>query len=207
MLAEVRQNAGLFALLLEPLERPIEALVIMNDDFWHSLTHPSRARKGKCRFRFRNLFRGPVTSKKAALSPWGPAQLPAAQYVQMQMIHALPRISSGIGHDPIAIGIQSLLARDLGRKRQEASEQTFAVRSIEITNRSHMSGGNDQKMHGRLGVDIPERESLLRPLHDLRRNLSSHNPAKQTVSHVVPAIVRWLQLQPRQEPLFRIAEY
>ena len=44
MLAEVRQDAGLFALLLEPFERPLEVLVIVNDDFRHSVTHPSRAR-------------------------------------------------------------------------------------------------------------------------------------------------------------------
>ena len=47
--AEVRQDAGLLALLLEPFECPLEALVIVNDDFWHSLTHPSRPDKGRCR--------------------------------------------------------------------------------------------------------------------------------------------------------------
>src|SRR6476469_7090322 len=44
VLAEVRQDSGLLALLLEPLERPLEALVIVDDDFRHSLIHPSRAR-------------------------------------------------------------------------------------------------------------------------------------------------------------------
>jgi hypothetical protein len=43
MLAKIRQNAGLLALPLEPFERPLEALVIVNDDFWHSLIHPSQA--------------------------------------------------------------------------------------------------------------------------------------------------------------------
>ena len=42
--AQVRQDPRLLALLLEPFERPLEALVIVNDDFWHSLTHPSHAR-------------------------------------------------------------------------------------------------------------------------------------------------------------------
>jgi hypothetical protein len=44
VLAEVRQDAGLLALLLEPFECPLEALVIVDDDFWHSLIHPSPAR-------------------------------------------------------------------------------------------------------------------------------------------------------------------
>jgi hypothetical protein len=44
MFPQVRQNTGFFALLLEPLQCPFEALVIVNDDFWHSLAHPSQAR-------------------------------------------------------------------------------------------------------------------------------------------------------------------
>ena len=52
VLAEVRQDAGLLALLLESFERPLEALVIVDDDFWHSLTHPSRPGKGRCRNKF-----------------------------------------------------------------------------------------------------------------------------------------------------------
>jgi hypothetical protein len=44
VLAKVRQDAGLLALLFESFKRPLEALVIVNDDFWHSLTHPSHAR-------------------------------------------------------------------------------------------------------------------------------------------------------------------
>jgi putative endonuclease len=46
---KVRQDAGLLALFLETSERPLEALVIMYDDFWHSLTHPSRPGKGRHR--------------------------------------------------------------------------------------------------------------------------------------------------------------
>jgi hypothetical protein len=47
VLAQIRQDTGLFTFLLEPLQRPFEALVIVNDDFWHSLTHPSRPGKGR----------------------------------------------------------------------------------------------------------------------------------------------------------------
>jgi hypothetical protein len=42
VLAEIRQDPGLLALLLETLERPLEALVIMDDDFRHAVYHPSR---------------------------------------------------------------------------------------------------------------------------------------------------------------------
>src|SRR4051812_27611778 len=54
VLAKVRQNTGLFAFFLESFKRPLEALVIVNDDFWHSLTHPSHALKGIARW-FGNL--------------------------------------------------------------------------------------------------------------------------------------------------------
>src|SRR5690349_30303 len=47
MFAKIGEDARLLALLLEPLERPLEALVIVNDDFWHSWTHPSRACRRK----------------------------------------------------------------------------------------------------------------------------------------------------------------
>src|SRR5262249_7275014 len=44
VLAKIGKDPRLLALLLEPLERPLKALVIMDDDFWHAWTHPSRAR-------------------------------------------------------------------------------------------------------------------------------------------------------------------
>jgi hypothetical protein len=40
VLAKVRQDAGFFTFLLEPFERPLEALVIVNDDFWHFADSP-----------------------------------------------------------------------------------------------------------------------------------------------------------------------
>jgi hypothetical protein len=39
----------------------------------------------------------------------------------MQMIHALPRVAAGVRHDAIAIGIQTLLARQLSGKRHQLS--------------------------------------------------------------------------------------
>ena len=43
MFPKVGKDAGFLTLFLEPLQRPFEALVIVDDDFWHSLIHPSRA--------------------------------------------------------------------------------------------------------------------------------------------------------------------
>jgi hypothetical protein len=43
VLPEIREDPGLLALLLEPLEGPLETFVIMDDDFRHLLSHPSRA--------------------------------------------------------------------------------------------------------------------------------------------------------------------
>ncbi len=42
VLTKIGEDSRLLALLLEPLERPLEAFVIVDDDFRHFLTHPSR---------------------------------------------------------------------------------------------------------------------------------------------------------------------
>jgi hypothetical protein len=47
MFPKVGKDAGFLTLFLEPLQRPFEALVIVNDDFWHSLAHPSQPGKGR----------------------------------------------------------------------------------------------------------------------------------------------------------------
>ena len=39
---KIGEDSRLLALLLEPLERPLEAFVIVDDDFRHFLTHPSQ---------------------------------------------------------------------------------------------------------------------------------------------------------------------
>jgi len=123
------------------------------------------------------------------------------------MIHALPRVATCIRHHAITIRIQALLTGQLGRKRQQLSQQSLAVLALEITNGSDVPSGDDQQMHGSLGVDVPEREGVGRALDDLGRNLSAHDPAKQTVSHAFPAVARWMQLPRPPAPRFRIAEY
>jgi hypothetical protein len=47
MFPKVGKDAGFLTLFLEPLQRPFEALVIVDDDFWHSLAHPSQPGKGR----------------------------------------------------------------------------------------------------------------------------------------------------------------
>ena len=47
MFPKVGKDTGFLTLFLEPLQRPFEALVIVDDDFWHSLAHPSQPGKGR----------------------------------------------------------------------------------------------------------------------------------------------------------------
>ena len=96
----------------------------------------------------------------------------------MQMIHALPGIPARVRHDPITVGIESLLARELGGKRQQSTQQSFTLSTLKIPNRGDMSDGDDQQVHRSLGVDVPEGQRFLRPLHDFGRNLAGHNPAE-----------------------------
>ncbi len=125
----------------------------------------------------------------------------------MQMIHALPGISSGVRHDPIPIGIESLLRGQLGGKRHQPTQQSFTLGPFEVPDRGDMSSRDDQQVHGSLWVDIREGNRLVGALHDLGRNLPGHDSAEQTISHASPAFVLYLQSQPRRGPRSRIAEY
>src|SRR5215208_2816114 len=91
----------------------------------------------------------------AGLSAWRPGQLSSAQYVQMQMIHALPRILAGIRHNPITIAVEPLLTRDLRRKGEQPAEKPLFLGSLGLADRSHVLDWDDQHMHRRLGIDVP----------------------------------------------------
>ena len=84
--------------------------------------------------------------------------------MQMQVIHALPRVAAGVGHDPIALPIQPFLARHLGGEREQTAEQALAIFALSVTHGRDVPGGNHQQVNRRLGVDVPERERIGRAL-------------------------------------------
>src|SRR5690606_21219060 len=122
MLAEIREDAGLLALLLEALERALEALVIVEDDLGHLLTHPSQApvrgrqmknnpevygflssigrarvigRRGGARVL--RAGRDPAHSR----STRRPLHLAAAQHVQVKVVDGLATLVAGVDHEAI----------------------------------------------------------------------------------------------------------
>jgi hypothetical protein len=186
MFSQVRQDAGLFALLLEPFERPLEALVIVYDDFWHSLIHPSHSPlRAFHPNEFGNLsgllFACKLTS--VAVSTGWPAQFPTTENMQMKVIDALAGVLAGVRDDAVPVTVQAELARRLRGESKQAPQQFFAIHSSGIPHGSNVPGGNDQHVHRRLRIDIPKRHCVLGAFDDLRRDLAGYDLAKQTISH------------------------
>src|SRR5688500_6798506 len=125
----------------------------------------------------------------------------------MQVVHALSRVAAGIGDDAIALAIEILVTRHLGGEGQEASQQTLAIRAAGISNRRDVSRRYHQHMDRCACVDVAKGERVLRPLHDLRRDLTRHDFAEETVSHARSAIGRPMLPRQRLMPRFRTAGY
>src|SRR5215204_3900969 len=104
------------------------------------------------------------------------------------MVHALTRIATSVRHDSVAIGVETFLAGDGGGEGEETSKQALAVRAFRVAYGGHVPSGNDEHVHGRFPVDVPEGHGVVRSLHDLCWNLAGDNFAEQTIRHDLPAI-------------------
>ena len=81
--------------------------------------------------------------------------------MQMKMLHTLPRIVPSIGDDAISLSVETMLPGELRGKGKHAPEQLLALSASGITNRRNVSGWDDQQVNRRLGIDIPEGQSLV----------------------------------------------
>lgn len=127
--------------------------------------------------------RRPSVRPSACSLPWRPPQFPSPQHVQVQMIDALAGVLSGVSDDSIARRIESLFGSHVGCKGQERPEQLLSFAVPDIPHSGNVSCGNNQHVHRRLGIDVVEGKRLGRSLHDFRRDLSCHDPAKEAFSH------------------------
>ena len=116
--------------------------------------------------------------------------------MQMQVIHTLPRVAAGVGHDAVALTIQALIACHFGRECQQPAEQSLAIFALGVTHRRDVPSWYHQQVHRRLRVDVPERQGMGRAFDDPGGNLTRHDPAKETVSHGALAALPFLPLPP-----------
>lgn len=81
------------------------------------------------------------------------------EYMQVKMPNRLPAVVAGIDHHAIA-AVQFLLARDLNRSSQQATQQR-RFRRRGVRQRRMVRLGDEQHMHRCLRIDIRKRQHFI----------------------------------------------
>src|SRR6266513_1164241 len=93
-----------------------------------------------------------------------------AKQMYMQMRHTFTSVGSTVDHDAIATR-QIQLLRDIARNEEQFSEQR-AVAVGRLCEPRYHSFWYDQHMHGRLRIDVVERDRVIVFPNDFRRSLA-----------------------------------
>ena len=83
----------------------------------------------------------------------------AAKQMEMQVIHCLAAVFTGVDDDAVAFA-EAFAAGDLNSSLEKMAEE-FAVRCIGVIERGNMFAGNDENVHGRLRMKIREGVTML----------------------------------------------
>lgn len=97
----------------------------------------------------------------------------------MEMWHALLGIRTSVHDRSVAGLLDSLLGRDCCRCSRDSTHQIRGRGS----ERRHMFTRNHQDMYRCLRVDISKCDDSVVLIHHLRRDLTRHDPAEQTLRH------------------------
>jgi len=84
-----------------------------------------------------------------------PGERAAAKQVDVEMIHALAAVFSGIEYQAIALGGEALVTGNLRGGPKQMAEQR-AITRIGIIQRADVFAWRHQHMHGRLRVKVRE---------------------------------------------------
>lgn len=98
--------------------------------------------------------------------------MPAAEYVQVQVIDRLAAVIAGVYHHAKASG--SMLFADLGCAMQQMT-QYFGVGLLEVCQRPYLALGNDQDMHWRYRRNVVECKADIVLEDFLARDLTGEN--------------------------------
>ena len=101
----------------------------------------------------------------------------STEKMEMKMEHRLTRIPSGVRHNAVPGPRQAFLFRDVGTGQQEVSQE-IGILIAAVLHSRHMLLRNDQRMDGRLRVDIVEGQRAIILIHDLCRDRLLDNFAK-----------------------------
>jgi hypothetical protein len=99
--------------------------------------------------------------------PRRPVHVSAAEQMQMQVVHGLAAIVTRIHDDAITI-VQLLFARNLRRSGHQVADQ-WRIFGQRLRRGTEVLFGDNQKMRGRLGVDVGKADATFVFVHTVRR--------------------------------------
>ena len=105
--------------------------------------------------------------------------MPAAEQVQMQVVHRLPAIVACVHDDPVTV-VQLLFARNLRRRGHQMAHQR-SIFGRHLRRRADVLLGDHQKVCGRLRIDVGEADAAFVFVHAASRYGAGYDLAKQTV--------------------------
>src|SRR5258708_598204 len=133
---------------------------------------------------------GVVPPGPALPSPGRPGQRPAAEAMRVCVLARLPRLGPGVDHAPVARLGHSRLARDELRLGHQLVEQPVAG----LGQRGQIGVvrfGDNQHVHRRLRVYVPERERTRTLQHPRRGDISGRDTAEQAFCHAADLNLCW----------------
>jgi hypothetical protein len=102
----------------------------------------------------------------------------SAEHVKVKVIDCLAPVFPGVDHDPIALLGKPFFAGNPGREQEQVTEPVVVGR---VFYRRNVPPGNDQKVRGRLGVDVSKRQRVIRFGNDIRGDLAFRNTAEDAL--------------------------
>ena len=105
--------------------------------------------------------------------------MPAAQQMQVQMIHRLPSIIARVYNDPVT-AVQLLHACDLYRRGHQLAHQRTIFR-LHLRGRDNVLLRNDQQMLRSLRIDIGKADADFVFIHTVRGNRARDDLAKKAI--------------------------
>lgn len=93
--------------------------------------------------------------------------MPAAEQMQMQMVHCLAAIVTRIHDDAVTV-VQLLFARNLRRSGHQVANQ-WGIFGQRLRRRTQVLFGDNQKMRGRLGIDVGKADATFVFVDAVRR--------------------------------------
>ena len=107
----------------------------------------------------------------------------AAQNMQVNVVYRLAAILIAVHNHPIAV-FRDTFAFSYFPGRKEQFSDEFAVLRLQVIHGCDMLLGNDQRMQGCLGIDVPEGQNVVRFVDDIGRDFPVNDFQEQIVGHL-----------------------